>query len=115
MSKQIHRIIFLALILAPASHILCKPPKSWWRTMRDILRPVLSERNLENWNRQIMLAEGTLEEDLIQVNNAKSKKKNTKEPVTSFADVAGGVPQEIANLLELIKNTDRYKKFNIAH
>jgi cell division protease FtsH len=91
--------------------------RSWLRPIRDILAPVLSDHALENYERKIKQHEGLLQEDdpaSLNGNTVPSGVDNSPVPVSSFKDIAGGVPEDIISLLDILKGDKRYKERGVT-
>lgn len=86
--------------------------KSWARKVRDVLKPVLSERNHQNWDNLIASVEQNPDEQLVQTaqNGAPTSKAVA---VCTFKDVAGGVPDEILSVLDMINNAEHYRRYGV--
>lgn len=115
---MIQRTLFLILLVSLTVNVDAKSrkrKKSLLRSVRNFLLPVLSEHNIANWNRRIQVIEGTLNnEPILDDSSQQHITQPSDKDKCTFADVAGGVPQEITNLLEHLQNSEKFKKFNIA-
>ena len=112
---------YMCIFLLSCTLIAKEPKKkSWARIARDFFKPCLSDHNLENWNWLI----GKVEKTNTPDNNSnrtdpQAPLHNSDMPapdrqVSTFADVAGGVPSEIATLVNMIKNSEKYTSYGIV-
>jgi ATP-dependent 26S proteasome regulatory subunit len=107
------KLVGLFIILAFCTTIeAAKKKKSWTRVLRDTLKPVLSERNRQNWDRLVANVEEEQDEVVIQPVDSQGIAQNTK--VCTFNDIAGGVPEEVLSLLDMIKNSEYYQQYGIS-
>ncbi len=107
-------IIFILVSYCPLEQAAHPPKKkkSWTRAIRDAISPVLSDRNKENWNRLVDSMEQDSDDVVVQGTQASAPSENNT--VCTFNDVAGGVPEEVESLLDMIKNTERYRRYGIS-
>ena len=103
-------LVFLGLTspVIPAEH---KKKGSWARSMRNFLMPVLSDRNKKNWKELIDYVEDNPNEP--PADEAHEPTQTTDNAPCTFADIAGGVPQEITDLLDMLRNEEKYKLFGV--
>jgi cell division protease FtsH len=107
--------ILLVILVTSSGAVLAaehKKKKSWTRAIRDALSPVLSERNKQNWDRLVASVEQEEGNTQVIQNNNPGEPSNTT--VCTFDDIAGGVPEEVLSLLDMIKHADRYKRYGIT-
>lgn len=105
------KIIFIALCLSTTvAHGAQK--KSWLRKLRKTLAPVLSDHNKRNWDNLITSVEQ--DSDAAQPLSFNNQNAGHDSSVCTFADVAGGVPEEIANLVDMINNQEKYIRYGIT-
>jgi len=114
-----HKKVLLFLVLAASSALAQDAKKkSWARVIRDFIRPCLSDHNMANWNRLIRNVEqdhniSTPQGRQTNTQPTETDKSGDIHKVCTFADVAGGIPQEIATLVDMLKNNEKYLKYGI--
>lgn len=101
-----------------------KNKKSWARVMRDMAYPFCDDYARSNWDRLVRDVEGenksNNDDSYINSNNSSTNSHDNNDipPLSSkactFKDIAGGVPQEITDLLQFIKGDDSFKQFGIT-
>lgn len=110
----------LFLCIVTSSCLWAKEPKkkSWARIIRDFIKPCLSEHNLANWNKLIRASEQETTNASVQQRPITTEGESRDESgdfnqVCTFKEVAGGIPKEIATLLDMLKNSEKYLKYGI--
>jgi ATP-dependent Zn protease len=88
--------------------------KSWLRSLRKKINPLLSEHNKRNWDNLITSVEQDPDSALPLSFNDQQTMQNFGNTPCTFADVAGGVPEEIESLLDMINNQEKYIRYGIT-
>jgi ATP-dependent Zn protease len=114
------RKIALFFLVLSSSCLWAKEPKkkSWARVIRDFIKPCLSEHNLANWNKLVRSSEQETSSSSAQPRQANPNGEAQEEgsdfsQVCTFREVAGGIPKEIATLLDMLKHSEKYLKYGI--
>jgi ATP-dependent Zn protease len=113
------RFSLVFFFVLAAANCSAKDPKKkgWARTLRDFLRPCLSEHNLQNWNRLVHKTEQNSDNvthiEQRETGQARGEDVENNNQICTFKDVAGGLPKEITTLMDLLQHDEKYKKYGI--
>jgi ATP-dependent Zn protease len=115
---------FLILFVGVIAHLQATEPKeSWLRSLRHLLNPFMSELNKANWDRLIAQAENdsfstpyeqSFGDNALLFRQDPFQENNYQQSTATFSDIAGGVPQEIHELYQLLTNAHYYRDYGIS-